>query len=354
MKDIAMLAGVSKQAVSVALNGNGSSRVSAEKREKIQKLAKELNYVPNAAARSLSGSETRTIGLMGSISGTHPGILISEICETLIARGYNTLLSQYNWTNYQATSALSELVSRGVDGVIIMDSANRAELEKGQKVPFVYCSHDWPANDDVGTDDEQIGYLATNHLLDHGHRRVFYVSPMASFHKKRRITGWERAQQERGIAVTDDMLINLRDLNGQTDLLLERLKCSGVTALLCSNDYVGAKILKALWERGVRIPEDIAIVGCDGLSLTEFCPVSLTTVIQSVRQVAEASVDLLLERIRKKELHAPAAGIQIQPVLHCGGSCGCPQPMISQLYRINSTGSLEKDMMINFNQNILE
>ena len=353
MKDIAMLAGVSQQAVSAALNGNGSSRVSAEKREKIRKLARELHYVPNAAARSLSGGKTRTIGLLGSINGTYSGILIGEICEILISRGYNTLISYYSWTTYPATTMLGELVSRGVDGVIMMDAANRTELEREQKVPFVFCSHEWPQYDDIGTDDELTGYLGTSHLLDHGHQRVFFVAPMDVPHKKQRVLGWERAHRERGIPVVGGMMISLRALDGNVDHFLKLVKREHVTALFCSNDYVGSKILKTCWERGIRIPEDISIVGCDGLSFTEFCPVTLTTVIQPVGPVAEGCVELLLERIRKQELHTPPAGIRIKPVLHRGSSCGCHASAISKLYRINTTGSLEKDGMMNFNQNIL-
>jgi LacI family transcriptional regulator len=354
MKDIAMLAGVSQQAVSSALNGNGSSRVAAAKKEKILKLARELNYVPNAAARSLSGGQTKAIGILGAINGGWQNNLNSEICELLISRGYNTLNSHYGVANFCATKSLTELISRGVDGVIILNSQNKKELETNQSVPFVYSSHCHEHGYDVGVDNELTGYIGTRHLLEHGHQRVFYLFPMWQETNHERADGWRRAHEERGISVSDSMMISMRELDGRVDRLLELLHKNKVTAIFAKNDYMAAKVMKCFYERGIRVPEDIALVGCDGYSFVEFCPVSLTTVVQPIRPVAEITVDLLLKRIADKELHAQFAENKISPLLWTGGSCGCRQQPIEQLYRLNTTSSLEKDMKINFNQNIME
>ena len=358
MKDIAMLAGVSRQAVSSTLDGNNRSRVSPATREKILKLARQLNYVPNAAARSLNGGKTHAIGILSTNSSPFHSMLLSEVCQILTARGYYSLTGYYDYGTYCSSSALSEMVSRGVDGVIIMNSNERKALEVHQKVPYVYCSHHH-TEFDIGIDNELTGYLGTTHLLDHGHRRVHYLQimsrdPEAPSHFHLRLEGWRRAHSERGIAVDDEMIITLAELDGRGSRLVEALRRKKVTALYASNDYIGCKAMKCLFEYGIRVPEDIALIGCDGHSFTEFMPVSLATLIQPLHPIAEKCVDLLLERIEKTQLHVPPAFLKIPPRVLPGGSCGCVSRSAEQLYRINTMGSLEKDYLINFNKNIAE
>jgi LacI family transcriptional regulator len=355
MKDIAMIAGVSRQAVSAVLNNTRNSRVSEEKRNKILRLARELNYVPNAAALSLSGNQTKTIGILGSIydSGFNTE-LVGEISRILITHGYNILTGYYFPGNYCATTSLNELVSRGVDGVIIHNSEGRATLESNQSVPYLFYSHYTVQGYDVGVNNEQTGYVGTRHLLEHGHKQVIFLTISSHASSGKRKSGWQRAHQEAGIEVSEDLVVNLREFDGRTDRLIEKLKQLRATAIFASNDYIGAKTIKALIQKGIRIPDDIAIVGCDGYSFTEFCPVSLTTVIQPVRPQAEIGAKLLLERIKNKELHSTPAKIEIQPLLHLGGSCGCKEPTLEELYTINSNATLEKDMKMNFGKSIIE
>ncbi len=352
IKDIAMLAGVSHQAVSSALNGNGSSRVSAEKKERIQKIAKELNYIPNAIARKLVNGNTKAIGIVSSMHSGWNLHLISEICESVTAHGYNTLLSHFSDANHCALDSLLELVSRGVDGVIILNSDSIEELQRGLNIPYVFGSCNNRAGYDVAISSESIGYLATRHLLEHGHEKVAHIRVM--MFKDAKIKGWKRAQAERGIQVSDSDIICLRDIDGQVDALLEFIRRRKVTALFCSNDFVAAKIMRALQENGIRVPDDVAIIGCDGRSFVEFGTTTLTTVLQPLRLEAQKIVELMLERIRTQELRPDLANINIEPRLWLGGSCGCPRHKLSELYRINTPDTLEKDLKLNFNQDIIE
>ncbi len=353
IKDIAMLAGVSHQAVSAALNGNGSSRVSAVKKEKILKIARELNYVPNAIARKFVGGNTKAIGIVTSMDPGWNIHLVAEICSLLTSQGYNTLASHFGTSNYCALNSLLELVSRGVDGVIVLNSGNVKELRNGLSVPYVIGSHNNPEGYDVAVNNETTGYIGTRHLLDHGHSRVMYLGVM-NHPGNDRLKGWERAHIERGISIGPEDSLALRDIGGSLDKLLTIIRERKITAIFCSNDYVAGKLIKALLENGIRVPDDVAVMGCDGHSFIEFCPVSVSTVIQPIRPQAEAIVNLLLKRIEAKDLPVEPARIDIEPILWPGGSCGCRQEKLKELYRINTLGSLEKNMMLNFNRNILE
>ncbi len=348
MKDIAMLAGVSRQVVSTVLNGNGSSRVSPVKKEAILKLACDLNYVPNTVARTLAGSHTKAIGLLASMVPGWNNHLAGEICSLLTSHGYNTLTSHYG--HCSAEASLIELVSRGVDGVVVLNSDSRSELERNLTVPHVFGSNNNLGGYDVGICRWKTGYIGTEHLLEHGHKQVVFLG----IHTDDRERGWRDAHAAHGIKVDDRQIICLRELDGRVDKVLARLQELKATAIFAQNDYLAARAVRLLTDRGMRIPDDIAIVGCDGYTFTEFCPVPLSTVIQPLRPQAEAIVNLLLDRIERKELGAGFAGITVEPIIWRNASCGCPRREIETFYRLNTFGSLEKDMRMNDNINITE
>ena len=352
MQDIAMLAGVSRQAVSAVLNRSAHSRVSEATRERILKLARELNYVPNPAARSLSGGTTNTIGFFGGLFSPYgvQSALLAEISGALRSEGYHVIGGHYAFGDTEDTTRhLGQFISRGVDAIMVcgLEHSRRA-FNRVMSVPYVLCSPHAAGTDfDVGVDTVQAGYMATRHLVEHGHCRIAYlrISPHEAGH---RASGWRQASREAGVDDADRFVLTLRDLDGNADAVLGELRRLKVTAVFAQNDYVAAKLTAALIQRGVKVPDDVAIVGFDGCSFADFCPVPLTTVIQPIRRQAEAATRLLLDRIEKGEAKTQAAGIAIEPLLYCGGSCGCqPQP-IDKLYRINSPNTLELDYRLNF------
>ena len=354
MKDIAMLVGVSRQAVSSALNGNNSCRISEEKCKEIKRVARELNYVSNSVARSLKGAPSKTIGVMGPVlSGGLNSALISEISQMLMAKSYNILYNDYTYSNFNATEAMLSLLARGVDGIIIYNSEETDVLEAKQTVPYLFYSHNNHKYMDVGVDNEYGGYLATKHLLDHGHKKVAFMTVQTFEIKNSRNFGWRRAHNEAGIDISDDDIIFLRKLGGSVEKTIDHLKRNKISAVFTSNDFIGAKLIKVLTQHGIRVPEDIAVIGYDGYSFSEFCTPVMTTIVQPVREQAEIGVELLLERINNKELHSKPANHLIKPVLHKGESCGCKVASIDNLYRINTFNMMEKDSKVNFDINII-
>jgi len=356
LHDIAMLVGVSHQAVSATLRGSGSSRVSAATREKILKLARQLNYVPNPAALSLAGVETRSIGIVtGTLTGLQ-SVIADDICNLLLTRGYSPLLlppvsTEGNVSASSLSAAVQGLVARGVDGVIILLNEPPPRNTGEQRVPYVHCANDWP-DSDLGIDKEQTGTLPTRHLLEHGHQRIGFVQITRS--NSERSLGWQKAMQEQGIDPEPTWRICLRELDGRGELFLERLRYTKLTALFAQNDYVACKVMSLLLQHGIQVPEDIAIVGCDGYAFTDFMPGGLTTVVQPISTLATQAVDIMLERISNRDLEAQPAKIRIPPILRRAGSCGCAPLRIEKLYRINTLSLLEKDYLLNFNDDILE
>ncbi len=342
-KDIAMLMGISRQAVAAALEGDGSSRVSARTREKVQKLARELNYIPNAAARKLRGGDSRTIGILAPSGMPHSNTVYAEVCHILRSSAYTVLTMDH--AAGELPQLCHQLASCGVCGIIVMDCINTpSKLLPMPDLPIVFCRTKlgWS---DIDTDKELTGYLGTKHLLDHGYGRVDFLSGHGTMNSRRE-QGWKRALQEAG---STGEIISMSEYDGNAARLISRLQESRVRAMFCSNDFLAAKLMRALSASGIRVPEDIALVGCDGFSFVEFTTPSLTTVVQPVHELAQQCVDMLLHRIKEHIHGIILERAVIPPRLWLGGSCGCADHAPELLYQLNTTGNLEKDYRLNFN-----
>lgn len=352
MKEIASRIGVSRQAVSAVLNNSCSCRVSPATRQRILAVAQQLNYVSNCAARSLKGAATRTIGIIGPLSDLGvSAALNTEITKMLLKRGYNLLYNECDLSNQGEIGGLLQLMARGVDGIIFICHYDLEQVRQvKQAVPYVFLGDSGRADQasDVRVDMEYGGYLATRHLLDHGHRKVALMMVLPQQREHLRYAGWLRAHQEAGIAVDESDVLILRQYGGQVDAMLAELKRRGVTAVFAFNDYIGAKLIKVLTEHGIRVPQDIAVVGTDGRTFAEYMSPSLATVLNPVRPRAELAVQLLMERIERKELLSAPAGHLIRPLFHPGESCGCAVKPVDRMFRLNTFGMIEKDAMMNF------
>ncbi len=347
-----MLAGVSRQAVSAVLNNTQNSRVSEQNREKILRIARDLNYVPNSAARSLKGGSTKTIGLLGSpYSSGINNALYNEISDILHTKGYNLLTCQYGRSNFSAARGLTELLSRGVDGIIITTSGSRSSLEENQTVPYVFCSHN-NIGFDVGIDNFEGGYIATKHLLEHGRKRICFLCTQEYETNEAKTSGMLKALEEAGIAFDRDYSFSMRSLDGKTSKILQRLTDFKADAVFCSNDYIASKLIAVMLYNGIKVPDDVAVIGYDGYTFSQFAPVPLTTVIQQVRVQAERSIDILMDRIKNHTLKAKPENISIKPKLFLGSSCGCNHNEFDRMFTINTFQMLEKDLKINYDISI--
>ena len=338
LKEIAVLAGVSQPVVSAVLNNTGGGvRVSEEKSRKIKALADELGYVPNYAAQKLRGRQTPTIGIIGGGFQTPmQTVLVSQLMRKFYDKGYFVLLSsnideQNNMT--EGHIAVRELLSRGLDGVILIGSYTQ-NMKKLLNLPCVILRN--PCSDqhfDLNIDAETGTFLAVKHLFGHGHKKIIVVDGGLKY------SGARKAFQEADIPL--DYLKPLTNKDERKELL-RLIRDEKFTALVSSNDFIAGRIISFLQSNGIRIPEDFALVGYNGSAFTKFTSPPLTTVVQPLKLMAEKAFELLLHRM-EKNINGIEHGKSemIVPYLSYGGSCGCKAQTINELINRPETLTLE-------------
>lgn len=328
LREVSKRANVSLTAASMALNGR-KGHISEKTRKKVLQTAKELNYFPNASARILRGASTYTIGLIASPFGVPINdYLIHELTKHLADLGYHVLFGSTQSKIDMFTRYIKEFTGSGVDGLIICNLPSKAELPP-INVPCVMARNEGK-DSEVETDSLHGSYLLARHLMWHGHEKIGFITGGMSSSKDR-ISGINRAMQEKYLEwdcerYSVELIHNPRALEDIMKLLREE----SMTALMCSNDYIAGKLCAVLKKRGIRVPEDIAVTGFDGLSFSEFTDPPLTTVLQPMEKCAEKIISLLTARINGEETEKTP--ILIKPEIFIGRSCGCNSENLDCMY----------------------
>jgi len=308
LKQIAQEAGVSIMTVSKVMRDYPD--IAPKTKERIRSIANHLGYVPDAAARSLRTRSTRTIGVvLPNISQTYFPRVFVGIEQVAKARGYKLLLSHSNDDPHQEAAEVRELLSRKVDGLIIVP-ANRLDASydmftmlESRNVPTVIVDRQPQPLANflrVVPDDRQGGYLATKHLIDLGHRDIALLAgPSGSPSTQERTEGYRRALQESGIAFRDDLVFSAGSeiSDGQkaaSELVNERTRC---TAIFAHNDLVAIGAAEFFLQQKWRVPEDVSIIGYGDLHGAALYRVPLTTVRQPQSGLGQLAVQVLFERM---------------------------------------------------------
>ncbi|MCA0239520.1 MAG: LacI family DNA-binding transcriptional regulator [Proteobacteria bacterium] len=287
IRDVARHAGVSIATVSRALNHTVSVR--PELRTRIDAAAQELGYIPDAAARALSSRRTRTIGAV-----------IPTVDNAMFARGVEALQRYLSLKNYLLLLATSgydpeveqrqaqNMIARGVDGLILRGDVHTDGLRRllaTQRIPFVNVGVYHPERPYacVGADNETAAYRACRHLIGLGHRRIGMVGALA-LHNDRasaRVLGVRRALAEAGLTLeprwTVEVPYHLDDARQAARTLLPPDAAARPTALVCGNDVIAYGVLLEAERRGLRVPQDLSIMGFDDLEWSRHLRPSLTT-----------------------------------------------------------------------------
>ncbi|MGI9050188.1 MAG: LacI family DNA-binding transcriptional regulator [Rubrobacteraceae bacterium] len=308
LRDVASRSGVSFQTVGKVLNGKGT--VSTETRERILEAARELGYVPNALARSLVTQSTSTIGIIASdLSDYILARFVVGAEREARGRGHGVLIGSLNEKGSDAGRYLRVLLERRVDGILsaapqLENDVRIGEMLRGS-VPTVSLHHvpggGVPV---VGSDHVRTGFLATRHLLELGHRRIATVRG----DEGRRVTfsrlkGYRRALEEAEVAFDPDLVEaggwEPEGGYGATMRLLER--APDITAIFSQNDTMALGVLSALYDRGMSVPDDCAVVGCDDIPLAAHTIPPLTTVHVPFYDTGETAARLLIDMIDGRE-----------------------------------------------------
>lgn len=304
LRDVASKAGVSFQTAGKVLNGKGS--VSETTRERILLAARELDYVPNAVARNLVTKKTFTIGIVASdIGDAQLARFVVGAEREARSRGHGVLIGNVNREGTDAERYLGMLLERRVDGILTaapqMEHAEHlGHLLRGP-TPAVSI-HRVPGRGIslVGSDHRRTGLLATEHLLRLGHRRVATVTGSENRQvTAHRLEGYKKALAEADVPF-DPALVESGNwsADGAYEATLRLLdRTPDATAFFAQNDVMALGVLSALRERGLAVPEERAVVGCDDIPLAAHAAPPLTTVHVPFYETGKTAVRLLLDTI---------------------------------------------------------
>ena len=317
--DVAHRAGVSRSAVSLVLNGRGDGNVAKAAQERIMAAAAELDYTPNAIARSLRDQRSRVIGVVSDQAVTSPfdGAIIAGADAVARSHGFVTLATDTEQDAVRDLDAVRTLLDRQVDGLIYVTvGLHELHVPPGLlAVPSTlancYASPDSPAGSDalpsIQPDEVRGGTDAARHLIGLGHRRIAflggeYSSPAVAL----REAGFRAAMAEAGIAVREDWVLEAGfDIAPAFDAavaLLDAPEAERPTAILAGNDRAAVGMVLAAARLGLAIPEDVSVMGYDDEQrIADLMVPALSTVALPLREIGEEAMRSVLAAIGSAE-----------------------------------------------------
>ncbi|WP_231114369.1 LacI family DNA-binding transcriptional regulator [Lentzea aerocolonigenes] len=326
MTDVARLAGVSHQTVSRVLNDHPNVR--EQTRLRVRAAIKELGYRPNRAARALVTGKTQLIGVVAQNSTLYgPASLLSAFEEAAGEAGFAVSVGRVKVLDRESIAAAVERHrDQRVAGIVVIapnSSAADALADIPAELPLVTVDGDPDRPTPLVTVDQGAGaYDATTHLLEAGHSTVWHVSgPTDWFDAAGRVHGWRRALEIHNAEVPPVVAADWSAAAGyKAGQMLARMP--EVTAVFASNDHLALGVLRAMYERGRRVPHDVSVVGFDDVPEAEFFIPPLTTVRPDFAAVARETLSLLLEQVSEGESAQPRR--TIEPTLVLRKSVGPP------------------------------
>ena len=326
IRNVAKLAGVSTGTVSNVLSGKRP--VSDEVRQRVLQAIEELDYQPNMIASSLVTGQTKTIGAVMADYQLGLGTLLAGMDSEAREAGFSLLISRIG-DEEDPAKHLHILAGRRVDGVIWVvpetDYSFRwwetTALEIDLPIVFAFSA---PHSDhsSVSIDNFSGGYAATRHLLDHGCRKIAHISgPKDSLEARARQAGWEKALKEEGLVpemVCGDDWSEVLAEECFTRMLEKWPDIDGVFAV---SDNCALAVMKVIRKNGLRIPEDVKIIGFDDIRNLEFVNPPLTTVRQDYFMMGQHAAKEILRRVQEPDSN-PKIEI-FTPQLIVRRSCGC-------------------------------
>ena len=328
IKDVALRAGVSVTTVSHVVND--TRHVSAKGRERVEQAIRELGYVPNAMARSLKSNTTSTLGmLIPNSSNPYFAEIVRIVEDRCFGAGYTLVLCNTDDEPRRQSVYLQVLAERRIDGLIVVstgagDDDSLVTQLHGLRIPTVLVDREIadPACDLVETAHMQGGLLAVRHLLSLGHKRIACIGgPVGVMPSEQRIEGWRMALAESGTAPNADALLwrgGFTSQGGYEAMHAILRTEEAPSAVFVCNDLMAIGALCAAHESGVRVPDELSIVGFDDIELSAYTSPPLTTVAQPKERIGALAVDMLLERVGGKR--RDARKVVLQPELRVRAS----------------------------------
>lgn len=322
MKDIAKLAGVSTSTVSHVINK--TRFVSEEISERVNNAAKELNYyAPSALARSLKVNRTKTIGMLVTTS-TNPffGEVVKGVERSCYHKGYSLILCNTEGDNERMRQSINTLLQKRVDGLILMCSSLEGEridvFERYPDIPVVVM--DWGpmlfTSDKIQDNSLRGGYLAAKYLIDCGHTEIGCITgPLIKHQAQMRYEGYKRAMNKAGLEFNANWIIESDfECEGGYQAFKKMAERGTLpSSIFVSNDMMAMGVINAANELGIKVPDDLSIIGYDDIHIAKFMSPSLTTIHQPKYRLGQAAVETLVRRLDDKSNEVQV--VQLEPTL---------------------------------------
>jgi LacI family transcriptional regulator len=326
MRDVAERAGVGMMTVSRVLNG--TAHVREETRKRVYRALEELQYRPNMMARALRGFRTHSIGvIVPYLYDPFFASCAQAISEVARKHSYSVLLAISGERADTEVEELRELQRRQVEGVVIIPACNgRSRLDAAEfnRLPIVALDRPIPRAhfDRVLVENQKGATLATEHLIQHGHKRICFIGLSSRIYTMQaRLTGYQKAMQTAGLEA--ECFFDGGDEAATRDFIRAvKSRPNAPTAIFASNGLSSRHTLHAIATLGIQIPDEIAFIGFDDFELADILRPALTVVRQPTQQLGQEAADLLFARLAGPAGAPPQK--RILPVeLVIRRSCGC-------------------------------
>jgi len=324
MKDIAENLGLSLMTISKALRNEPD--IGEATRQRVLKRARELNYLPNVNARSLVTGQSFLVGLVV------PDLLHPFFAD--VARGLSMRLRQDGYFLIVTSSEedpdlegkeIEQLLGRRLDALVIASVRSNGKAYqriKAHGIPYILIDRKFSGDSGyfVGCDDTQIGLLATEHLIQAGFRRIAHIRGPNNSTGNGRFRGYKKALAKHGIILRQEYIVDgkMADVDGRRsgaaatcDLLNLKRRPD---AIFCFNDTLAVGALKILLEKNIKIPKEIALIGCGNIHYDPLLRVPLSSIDQHSQKIGERAALLALDLIKSKK-NGPPKDILFEPTL---------------------------------------
>ena len=307
IKEVSDLAGVSQATVSRVING--SDRVTESTRNRVRAAMKELGYQPNSAAQSLASNRSNCFGMVTSeLLGPFYGPMMSAVENVLRKNNKHLIIASGHGSEAQERDAIEYLIGRQVDALILLtecvDSEYLTELNKRVPVFLINQHVDGLEDRNMWLDNEGGTYQATQYLINHGHTKIVHVGGQPyKQDANERVAGFKRAMSEAKLKVTKDHIVQTRfEFQGGVEGM-EVLRKRGIdfTAVVAGNDEEAFGIMDWADRQGLRVPEDLSVIGFDDILTAHYVKPKLTTMRFPMFEMAETAAQAAIDAVYHKK-----------------------------------------------------
>lgn len=300
IREVAKYAGVSIGTVSRFINSSGY--VGKEARDKIEEAVKQLNYLPNSAARSMIKRRSNIVGIaVPEINNPFLADLVVRLEDRLAKNNYSMMICNTKFSREKIANFVDDLIMRNAEGLILVSNSvkeKRVIQKMGEYMKTISIGEHVAYFDCIKLTDYEAACSLTQYLIDMGHTKIAFVG----FHPNstqtmERLQGYKDTMQKNGISLVEKYMLKTSSEYDETKKLLEEKEPP--TAIIDINDFNALKSYDEIERKGLKVGKDISVVGFDDISVARFLSPALTTVTCDTKKMATEAVDRLLNNIKE-------------------------------------------------------